>query len=418
MSVSTKMYFSDVLYIAISEITFYRYLLPESYFEDALFEGIEVHRILQGKSTESDMLLEVLRGVCDALNKDFLKTLTFGLSVHPTDASFIREIYAFQFKTKPVGTAQLLSQDDSDMSTGKALLFRLIALLKEMEDYTPPVFVPFPPSEINGYLIIPQFGSAQVGRIKRVGLEGRLCVVSVEGPVQQPPLGSTTCLTPVHVDLDADPDEQMFIAAPSAVTLDDPVMVTRQQQKRCIIDLIKGSASSDSGSIALSEPELVPKVEPNVINQSATKLCECLVAHPDETCKRAFHIACYELEGDLVPLVAKCLTCQAKDTLGIRMASFFYSRLALARRAARVAYRQKDEQVMWLIKRLGCNISKGRSIVKAINALGMVHVDKDAYPSRFHVAEERSWQNGRAVLFGSNLERAINSATPKARPRI
>ncbi|KAJ2315615.1 hypothetical protein IWW54_000164 [Coemansia sp. RSA 2705] len=369
------------------------------------------------------MLLEVL-------------TLTFGLSVHPTDASFIREIYAFQFKTKPVGTAQLLSQDDSDMSTGKALLFRLIALLKEMEplrvsvflssrltltsnapkDYTPPVFVPFPPSEINGYLIIPQFGSAQVGRIKRVGLEGRLCVVSVEGPVQQPPLGSTTCLTPVHVDLDADPDEQMFIAAPSAVTLDDPVMVTRQQQKRCIIDLIKGSASSDSGSIALSEPELVPKVEPNVINQSATKLCECLVAHPDET--RAFHIACYELEGDLVPLVAKCLTCQAKDTLGIRMASFFYSRLALARRAARVAYRQKDEQVMWLIKRLGCNISKGRSIVKAINALGMVHVDKDAYPSRFHVAEERSWQNGRAVLFGSNLERAINSATPKARPRI
>ncbi|KAJ2739836.1 hypothetical protein H4R23_000184 [Coemansia sp. Cherry 401B] len=340
------MYFSDVLYIAISEIAFYRYLLPESYFEDALFEGIEVHRILQGKSTESDMLLEVL-------------TLTFGLSVHPTDASFIREIYAFQFKTKPVGTAQLLSQDDSDMSTGKALLFRLIALLKEMEDYTPPVFVPFPPSEINGYLIIPQFGSAQVGRIKRVGLEGRLCVVSVEGPVQQPPLGSTTCLTPVHVDLDADPDEQMFIAAPSAVTLDDPVM-----------------------------------------------------------CKRAFHIACYELEGDLVPLVAKCLTCQAKDTLGIRMASFFYSRLALARRAARVAYRQKDEQVMWLIKRLGCNISKGRSIVKAINALGMVHVDKDAYPSRFHVAEERSWQNGRAVLFGSNLERAINSATPKARPRI
>ncbi|KAJ1833614.1 hypothetical protein LPJ63_002610 [Coemansia sp. RSA 2711] len=361
------MYFSDVLYIAISEIAFYRYLLPESYFEDALFEGIEVHRILQGKSTESDMLLEVL-------------TLTFGLSVHPTDASFIREIYAFQFKAKPVGTAQLLSQDDSDMSTGKALLFRLIALLKEMEDYTPPVFVPFPPSEINGYLIIPQFGSAQVGRIKRVGLEGRLCVVSVEGPVQQPPLGSTTCLTPVHVDLDADPDEQMFIAAPSAVTLDDPVM-------------------------------------------SATKLCECLVAHPDETrtcyqCKRAFHIACYELEGDLVPLVAKCLTCQAKDTLGIRMASFFYSRLALARRAARVAYRQKDEQVMWLIKRLGCNISKGRSIVKAINALGMVHVDKDAYPSRFHVAEERSWQNGRAVLFGSNLERAINSATPKARPRI
>ncbi|KAJ1827888.1 hypothetical protein LPJ70_007380, partial [Coemansia sp. RSA 2708] len=54
------MYFSDVLYIAISEIAFYRYLLPESYFEDALFEGIEVHRILQGKSTESDMLLEVL----------------------------------------------------------------------------------------------------------------------------------------------------------------------------------------------------------------------------------------------------------------------------------------------------------------------------------------------------------------------
>ncbi|KAJ2139820.1 hypothetical protein GGH17_000195 [Coemansia sp. RSA 788] len=60
MSVSDKMYFSDVLYIAISEIAYYRYLLPESFFDDALFEDVEVHRIMKGKSVESDTLLEVL----------------------------------------------------------------------------------------------------------------------------------------------------------------------------------------------------------------------------------------------------------------------------------------------------------------------------------------------------------------------
>ncbi|KAJ2435772.1 hypothetical protein IWW46_005811, partial [Coemansia sp. RSA 2440] len=74
MSVSDKMYFSDVLYIAISEIAYYRYLLPESFFDDALFEDVEVHRIMKGKSVESDTLLEVLGGACDALAKGFLKT--------------------------------------------------------------------------------------------------------------------------------------------------------------------------------------------------------------------------------------------------------------------------------------------------------------------------------------------------------
>ncbi|KAJ2548295.1 hypothetical protein IWW35_004252, partial [Coemansia sp. RSA 1878] len=130
MSVSDKMYFSDVLYIAISEIAYYRYLLPESFFDDALFEDVEVHRIMKGKSVESDTLLEVLSGACDALAKGVLKTLTFGLSVHPDDVCFIREIYAFQFE--PSG-GDRGGQDKGGRDTGRALLFRLSVLLQEME---------------------------------------------------------------------------------------------------------------------------------------------------------------------------------------------------------------------------------------------------------------------------------------------
>ncbi|KAJ2277780.1 hypothetical protein EV176_001996 [Coemansia sp. RSA 451] len=187
MSVSDKMYFSDVLYIAISEIAYYRYLLPESFFDDALFEDVEVHRIMKGKSVESDTLLEVLR----------------------------------------------------------------------------------------------------------------------------------TCYR----------------------------------------------------------------------------------------CKRQFHVQCYEMEGDLVPLLAICLTCQAHDASGT-VATFSLCRLALARRAAGLAYKQKTERVTWLMKHMGCKIDKGRSIIEAIRAFGLLQIDKNARPKMFTVAYS-SWPSAQAVLFGTDIEAAI-----------
>ncbi|KAJ2148153.1 hypothetical protein IW142_001109 [Coemansia sp. RSA 564] len=201
MSVSDKMYFSDVLYIAISEIAYYRYLLPESFFDDALFEDVEVHRIMKGKSVESDTLLEVL----------------------------------------------------------------------EME--------------------------------------------------------------------------VLF----------------------------------------------------NIACSSKMRTCY--------RCKRQFHVQCYEMEGDLVPLLAICLTCQAHDVSGT-VATFSLCRLALARRAAGLAYKQKTERVTWLMKHMGCKIDKGRSIIEAIRAFGLLQIDKNARPKMFTVAYS-SWPSAQAVLFGTDIEAAI-----------
>ncbi|KAJ2529804.1 hypothetical protein IWW43_004694 [Coemansia sp. RSA 1935] len=366
MSVSDKMYFSDVLYIAISEIAYYRYLLPESFFDDALFEDVEVHRIMKGKSVESDTLLEVLSGACDALAKGVLKTLTFGLSVHPDDVCFIREIYAFQFE--PSG-GDRGGQDKGGRDTGRALLFRLSVLLQEME--------------------------------------GSLCVVSVEGVVQQPPLGSTKCQTPVRVDLDDNPNERVFVAVSSAIIPHAAAIVTRQQQKKCILNRIRSRADSETSSAVSQAPTPVLEDDKRLVKR---QICECQIFHDEEMrtcyrCKRQFHVQCYEMEGDLVPLLAICLTCQAHDVSGT-VATFSLCRLALARRAAGLAYKQKTERVTWLMKHMGCKIDKGRSIIEAIRAFGLLQIDKNARPKMFTVAYS-SWPSAQAVLFGTDIEAAI-----------
>ncbi|KAJ2578354.1 hypothetical protein GGH19_000542 [Coemansia sp. RSA 1807] len=424
MSVSDKMYFSDVLYIAISEIAYYRYLLPESFFDDALFEDVEVHRIMKGKSVESDTLLEVLSGACDALAKGVLKTLTFGLSVHPDDVCFIREIYAFQFE--PSG-GDRGGQDKGGRDTGRALLFRLSVLLQEMEplsvpvflsarltlaqnahkDYVPPSFVLNPLGKTSGFSILPQFGSAQVGTIRRMGLEGSLCVVSVEGVVQQPPLGSTKCQTPVQVDLDDNPNERVFVAVSSAIIPHASAIVTRQQQKKCILNRIRSRADSETSSAVSQAPTPVLEDDKRLVKR---QICECQIFHDEEMrtcyrCKRQFHVQCYEMEGDLVPLLAICLTCQAHDASGT-VATFSLCRLALARRAAGLAYKQKTERVTWLMKHMGCKIDKGRSIIEAIRAFGLLQIDKNARPKMFTVAYS-SWPSAQAVLFGTDIEAAI-----------
>ncbi|KAJ2500503.1 hypothetical protein GGH96_002651 [Coemansia sp. RSA 1972] len=381
MSVSDKMYFSDVLYVAISEIAYYRCLLPESFFDDALFEDVEVHRIMKGKSVESDTLLEVLGGACDALSKGVLKTLTFGLSVHPDDASFIREIYAFQFEPSEM----------EPLSVPVFLSARLTLAQNANKDYVPPSFVPNPLGKTSGFSILPQFGSAQVGTIKRMRLEGSLCVVSVEGVVQQPPLGSTKCQTPVRVDLDDNPNERVFVAVSSATISQAAAIVTRQQQKKCILNRIRSRADSETSSAVYQAQTPVLEDDKRLVG---LQICECQIFHDEET-------------GDLVPLLAICLTCQAHDALGT-VATFSLCRLALARRAAGLAYKQKTERVTWLMKHMGCKMDKGRSIIEAIRAFGLLHIDKNARPKVFTVADS-SWPSAQAVLFGTDIEAAITA---------
>ncbi|KAJ2454352.1 hypothetical protein EV183_001598 [Coemansia sp. RSA 2336] len=319
---------------------------------------------------------------------------------------------------------------DSEFS-GKALLFRLVKLLQEMEplpvpaslssriiltqhapqDYMPPSFVPLPSAKLSGYSTMPEFGSAQVGIVKRSSIEGYLCVVSVEGPVQQPPLGSMVCSKPMRIDLDDNPDRQVFVAVPNAIVSRDKAITTRQQQKRCLIDCIRQES-------AVSSAHDNPRPNTGVVETENRLSCECQIASCEETrtcyrCKRKVHMACYVLEDDLAPLVIVCISCQAVDTLATVPCTLY--RLALARRAARLAYHQREEQLIWLKKHLGSTEYKGRSIVSTINALGLIQIDKNVHPNRFSV-DENLWQANKAVLFDSDIASAV-AATAAVVPR-
>ncbi|KAJ2188531.1 hypothetical protein EV181_002149, partial [Coemansia sp. RSA 532] len=145
--------------------------------------------------------------------------------------------------------------------------------------YVPPSFVLNPLGKTSGFSILPQFGSAQVGTIRRMGLEGSLCVVSVEGVVQQPPLGSTKCQTPVQVDLDDNPNERVFVAVSSAIIPHAAAIVTRQQQKKCILNRIRSRADSETSSAVSQAPTPVLEDDKRLVKR---QICECQIFHDEE----------------------------------------------------------------------------------------------------------------------------------------
>ncbi|KAJ1875751.1 hypothetical protein LPJ55_000377 [Coemansia sp. RSA 990] len=292
-----------------------------------------------------------------------------------------------------------------------SLSSRIILTPNAPQDYMPPSFVPLPSAKLSGYSTMPEFGSAQVGIAKRSSIEGYLCVVSVEGPVQQPPLGSMLCSKPMRIDLDDNPDKRVFVAVPNAIVSQDKAITTRQQQKRCLIDCIR-----QEPAVSSTHDDFHPNT--GVVGTENSLSCECQIASCEEMqtcyrCKRKVHTACYVLEGDLAPLVIVCISCQAIDKLATTPSTLY--RLALARRAARLAYRQREEQVTWLKKNIGSTEYKGRSIVSTINSLGLIRIDKNVHPNRFSI-DENLWQANKAVLFDSDIESAV-AATAAVVPR-
>ncbi|KAJ2643412.1 hypothetical protein IW137_002395 [Coemansia sp. RSA 1287] len=156
---------------------------------------------------------------------------------------------------------------------------RLTLAQNAHKDYVPPSFVLNPLGKTSGFSILPQFGSAQVGTIRRMGLEGSLCVVSVEGVVQQPPLGSTKCQTPVQVDLDDNPNERVFVAVSSAIIPHAAAIVTRQQQKKCILNRIRSRADSETSSAVSQAPTPVLEDDKRLVKR---QICECQIFHDEE----------------------------------------------------------------------------------------------------------------------------------------
>ncbi|KAJ1892215.1 hypothetical protein LPJ66_006479 [Kickxella alabastrina] len=132
---SYKCYLGEVLCIVYSEIAYFRYLFPKSYFETVCLVDVVSHRLIKGKSLESDQLLANIDGICDALSKNFIKTLVVGISINALRPTFIRELYAFQFNANTGSPTKAPSkrQSANDTATTELFLNRLVALLHEME---------------------------------------------------------------------------------------------------------------------------------------------------------------------------------------------------------------------------------------------------------------------------------------------
>ncbi|KAJ2782787.1 HORMA domain-containing protein 1 [Coemansia javaensis] len=439
MSVSAKMYISDVLYIALSEIAYYRYLLPASFFDEAWFEGIDVHRIRAGQSAESDQLLEILRGACDCMSRGYLRSLAFGLSVHPDDALYIRELYAFQFEASAVAGNKAGRARDA-AGSGRDLLHRLVLLLQEMEasrisvvkthisarivlvpgapaGYAPPSFLPLGGGSGAGcYAVMPQFGSAQVGRMDKAGAAVQLCVLSVEGPAQDPPLGSTKCPAPVQMSIDDDPGARVFAAVPSIAAGHGQTVVTRGQQKKQLLGG-NGAAAGQPGPRRPGRPARGSQPPRDVAATAASGGgCECQIGGGGSEavvtcyrCKRACHAQCYALDGGPAPLPLVCATCQAAGA-GAGAGTHAVTRLALARRAAAFLCRGGDGLVFSLLKDVGCTRHRGRAVIAALQALGLMRIVPGTYPRQFTVAPD-SRAAAQASLFSDDILTALAAAS-------
>ncbi|PIA15577.1 hypothetical protein COEREDRAFT_87762 [Coemansia reversa NRRL 1564] len=453
----------DMLYTAISEIAYYRCSLPETYFEQnwveaspELFQdlyilyilpasfleglGLNTHRLLANKSVESDMLLNVLGDACNALSKGCVKSLAFGISVNPDDAMYIREMYAFQFKENVLENDQNQTQSSQSYeSINMCALRRLILLLQEMEslsvltfvtsqltlfstaskDYKPSLFQPAIPNGGGYYTIMPQFGSAQVGTaVTESGIQVRLCVLSVEGSVCEPPLGFSKCGTPVRMDIDNDPHVQVFTAIPSLNTQQGQVKYVEANIRNQLTDSTNnqnacGVVTRSSAAGTKTKAKRFNLRPARALQNTSNQQCECRIENNDEElrtchrCKRKHHAICYNLEGGLTQLLAVCITCQT-NSASILPTQYLISRLALARRAAFIAYRNKEGHVMSLIREIGCKPGRGKCIVDLLHTLGFIQLDKNKHSHEYKI-DSSTWPTIHNSLFSSSIETALKA---------
>ncbi|KAJ2159190.1 hypothetical protein GGF46_003199 [Coemansia sp. RSA 552] len=363
------MYFSDVLYIAVSEIAYYRYLLPESCFEDALFEG---------KSAEADQLLDIVNGAGNALTRGFIKVLAIGLFLHRL-ILFLREMEPL---LAPIMVSARLALNSSAPA-----------------DYAPAPFLLLPQGQATGYSILPEFGCAQVGALSRGGIEAQMCIMCVEGPVQQPALGSTRCLVAARLEVDTSPDRRVLVAVPGMTRSPEQTMVTRRRQKEQALSSICASADT--------------KWEKRCTNKALRgQNCECQVAvGVDEEmwtcyrCKRKVHAACYKPGGkqQAPPMPTVCISCQVSDGSKF-VTAYVVSRLARARRLTNAALASREGRLHWLVEQAGFTKYRGMTTAKQLQALGIIQIHKTPFPQRFKADSD---EKARTLLAGGDLEAAL-----------
>lgn len=73
----------DMIISTFGTVGYLRNLFPENNFEDVNVAGLSLKKIKKGISAEADTVLDwIEQGVFDALEKKYLETLAFGISLN------------------------------------------------------------------------------------------------------------------------------------------------------------------------------------------------------------------------------------------------------------------------------------------------------------------------------------------------
>ncbi|KAJ2802553.1 hypothetical protein H4R21_002375, partial [Coemansia helicoidea] len=267
--------------------------------------------------------------------------------------------------------------------------------------YAPPSFAPLESSAAGCFTILPQFGSAQVGAVDGAGAAVQLCVLSVEGPVQVPPLGSVKCPAPVELNID-DTEARVFAGAPCIASHPERAAAMHGEVARPPAPARAGSGRREH------RPARAPRAqsaEDEARPADATG-CDCRLDSDEETatcyrCKRKCHVRCYALGDEAMQLPLVCVTCQASADGG-RASAYAVGRLLVARRAAALFCAQGEGRVFSVLGDIGCLRHRAQAAMAALQKLGVVRVDKSVYPHSFRVAPDGQ-RVACAALFGDDI---------------
>ncbi|KAH9277277.1 hypothetical protein BASA83_000144 [Batrachochytrium salamandrivorans] len=88
----------NVLGATIGSITYLRNVFPEHNFKDTRLNGLQLKTLVPKQTPQADLLIDWIdRGCCDALDRQYLRTMVFGIYVNEASPEELAEAYTFSF---------------------------------------------------------------------------------------------------------------------------------------------------------------------------------------------------------------------------------------------------------------------------------------------------------------------------------
>jgi len=128
-------FMKKLLAIAVSNIAYMRVLFPEDAFCDRNLEGLNLKILKNNKSCPPAVqMVDWLKGVFDALDKKYLRTLVLGMCRHSSDPNTLVEMYTFRFSYSDKTEMEIYNGDRkiSSASTASQTKKATIALLHDL----------------------------------------------------------------------------------------------------------------------------------------------------------------------------------------------------------------------------------------------------------------------------------------------